>query len=58
MSRLPQPEDDGLIVPTVGPQSIEKHYFLERYINAFTTSMKGKWSLHFIDLFAGSGIER
>lgn len=58
MPKLPQPEDDGLIIPAVGPQSAEKHYFLKHYINAFTTSMKGKWSLHFIDLFAGSGIER
>lgn len=30
-----------------------------RYIDVFTTSMKGKWgSLHYIDLFAGAGIER
>jgi three-Cys-motif partner protein len=28
-------------------------------MDAFTTSMKGKWSgLHYIDLFAGAGIER
>lgn len=58
MPKFPQPEDDGLITPVVGPQSAEKHYFLERYINVFTKSMKGKWSLHFIDLFAGAGMER
>jgi three-Cys-motif partner protein len=58
MRSLSQPENDGLITPVVGHQSADKHYFLERYIDIFTTSMKGKWSLHFIDLFAGAGIER
>lgn len=58
MPKLPQPKDDGLIIPVVGAQSTEKHYFLQHYINVFTRSMKGKWSLHFIDLFAGGGIER
>jgi len=58
MRSLSQPENDGLITPVVGHQSTDKHYFLERYIDIFTTSMKGKWSLHFIDLFAGAGIER
>lgn len=58
MPELPQPENDGLIIPVVGRQSTQKHYFLERYINIFTKSMKGKWDLHFIDLFSGAGIER
>jgi three-Cys-motif partner protein len=58
MPRLPQPEDDGLVIPIVGRQSTHKHYFLQRYIDIFTKSMSGKWSLHFIDLFAGAGIER
>ena len=57
---LTKPEDDGLIIPEVGPWSRDKHHFLARYINAFTTAMKGKkWSgLHYVDLFAGAGIER
>lgn len=60
MFELPPPEDDGLIIPEVGEWSRDKHYFLRRYIDAFTTAMRKKrWeSLHYIDLFAGAGIER
>jgi len=60
MFKLPPPKDDGLYIPTVGEWSRDKHYFLARYIDAFTTSMKSKeWAgLHYIDLFAGAGIER
>ena len=57
---LPEPEDDGLFIPDVGPWSRDKHHFLRRYLHAFTEAMKAKnWhSLHYIDLFAGAGIER
>lgn len=56
---LPPPADDGLYISTVGQWSRDKHYYLKRYIDAFTTSMKGKWAgLHYIDLFANCGIER
>lgn len=60
MFKLPHPKNDGLYIPTVGDWSHDKHYFLMRYIDAFTTSMKKKkWAgLHYIDLFAGAGIER
>jgi three-Cys-motif partner protein len=60
MFQLQPPEDDGLLIPEVGGWSKDKHYFLGRYLDAFTTAMKGKaWSsLHYIDLFAGAGIER
>jgi three-Cys-motif partner protein len=59
MFELPPPKDDGLYTPTVGRQSSDKHYFLMRYIDIFTTAMTGKWKgLHYIDLFAGAGIER
>jgi three-Cys-motif partner protein len=60
MFKLLPPQDDGLYTPTVGEWSRDKHYFLMRYIDAFTTSMrKKKWQgLHYIDLFAGAGIER
>jgi len=60
MPKLLHPEDDGLYIPTVREWSRDKHYFLMRYIDAFTTSMKNKkWAgLHYIDLFAGAGIER
>jgi three-Cys-motif partner protein len=60
MLNLPPPEDDGLYIPDVGPWSADKHHFLRRYIDAFTTAMKDKpWKgLNYIDLFAGAGIER
>jgi three-Cys-motif partner protein len=59
MPDLPHPQDDGLYIPTVGEWSHDKHVFLTKYLNAFTTSMKGKWgSLNYIDLFAGEGIKR
>jgi three-Cys-motif partner protein len=60
MLQLPPPEEDGHYIPVVGPWSADKHHFLRRYIDAFTTSMRDKkWKgLHYIDLFAGAGIER
>jgi len=58
MFNLSSPTDDGLIIPKVKPWSADKHYFLQRYIDAFTTAMRDKWELHYIDLFAGAGIER
>lgn len=60
MYKLPPPKDDGLYVPTVGEWSRDKHHFLLRYLDAFTTAMKDKgWAgLHYVDLFAGAGIER
>lgn len=59
MFELEPPENDGLYIPQVKQHSSDKHYFLMRYIDAFTTAMKGKWAgLHYIDLFAGAGIER
>ena len=60
MFNLPSPKVDGLYIPIVGEWSRDKHYFLMRYIDAFTTSMKNKkWQgLHYIDLFAGAGIEQ
>src|SRR5688572_28851366 len=60
MFELPAPQDDGLYTPVVGPWSNHKHHFLRRYVDAFTTAMRGKgWSgLHYIDLFASAGVER
>src|SRR5258706_6274621 len=60
MFDLPPPVDDGLLTPEVGSWSIDKHHFLRRYVDAFTTAMREKrWSgLHYIDLFASAGIER
>ena len=60
MFNLTPPQDDELYIPTVGEWSSDKHHFLMRYIDAFTTAMKDKkWEgLHYIDLFAGAGIEK
>ncbi len=60
MLELPTPEDDGLLIPDVNDSYCDKHHFLTRYLDAFTTSMKDKrWSgRHYVDLFAGAGIER
>jgi three-Cys-motif partner protein len=48
------------MTPEVGPWSVDKHHFLRRYIDGFMTAMKKKpWKgFHYIDLFAGAGIER
>ena len=58
MHSLPPPPDDRLPTDDVGEWSRDKHHFLWRYLDAFTTAMKKKkWSgLHYIDLFAGSGV--
>jgi len=58
MFELPPPPDDHLIAPEVGPWSRDKHHFLQRYIDIFTTGMKNSpFRLHYVDLFAGAGIE-
>lgn len=60
MPELQPPNDDELITPEVGDWSRDKHYFLWRYLDAFTTTMREKpWEgLYYIDLFSGAGIER
>lgn len=55
---LDPPVPDGLVTPEVGPWSLQKHRFLAKYIDAFTTSMRDKWQLHYVDLFANAGIQR
>ena len=58
MLELSKASDDGLITMSVGEWSNDKHHFLFRYLDAFTTAMKRKkWSgLHYIDLFCGPGL--
>jgi len=58
MSELAPPKDDALYIPVVGQQSKDKHFFLNNYIGIFTTSMRRKWKLHYVDLFAGAGMEK
>jgi three-Cys-motif partner protein len=52
-----RPASDGLPLRCVGGWSKAKHYYLRRYIYAFTTGMRLKWhnQLYYIDLFAGPG---
>jgi three-Cys-motif partner protein len=46
---------DGLIVRPSGEWVKRKHHYLRRYCDMFATSMKGKWSLNYLDLLAGPG---
>jgi spore photoproduct lyase len=48
---------DGLPVRCVGLWAKDKYFYLGRYLDIFTTSMKNIWrgELYYIDLFAGSG---
>jgi len=48
---------DNLLLRCVGGWSKAKHYYLKRYIDTFTTSMRLKWhgQLYYIDLFSGPG---
>ncbi len=47
--------EDGQWDRLVGPWSKDKYHFLRRYLDAFTTSMRNRYSLHYLDLFAGPG---
>lgn len=55
---LPSPQLDGLETPTVGAWTKDKHHYLWRYIDIFTTGMKNSFELHYVDLFAGTGIAK
>lgn len=46
---------DGLPIRPSGPWIDRKHFFLKRYADIFTKGMKNKWSLTYVDLFAGPG---
>jgi len=50
-----QKGSDGLPVRCVGSWSKDKYFYLKRYLEVFTTSMKDKWNLCYVDLFAGCG---
>ncbi|MEX0750976.1 MAG: three-Cys-motif partner protein TcmP [Dehalococcoidia bacterium] len=51
--------DDGLPVRDDGEWAEEKLYYIERYIQIFTTGMKSKWPRRvYIDLFTGPGRSR
>ncbi|MFH1862136.1 MAG: three-Cys-motif partner protein TcmP, partial [bacterium] len=46
---------DGELVRCVGKWSRDKHFYLQRYLDIFTTSMRKKWILCYLDMFAGPG---
>lgn len=46
---------DPLPVRCVGKWAETKLFYLRRYIEIFTTAMRDKWQLAYIDLFAGPG---
>ena len=49
--------DDQLPLRCVGTWAREKLYYLQRYMNVFNSSMKGKWSKRaYVELFAGPGL--
>lgn len=51
--------EDGLDLRCDHPWALEKHYFIRRYADIFSTGMKRKWKYRvYIDLFAGPGRSR
>jgi spore photoproduct lyase len=46
---------DGFPLRCVGLWSKDKYFYLKRYLEIFTTSMRKQWELCYIDLFAGCG---
>ena len=57
MNNYLQPKDDGLPARKSGVWAKDKLLYLEKYIDTFETSMRGKpWRRRiFIDLFSGPG---
>jgi three-Cys-motif partner protein len=51
-------EDDGLLIPDVGPWTEDKFDLIRNYCQIFSSSMKNKWTRVYIDLYAGSGLCR
>ena len=50
------PARDGFLARSVKPHSIEKLYYIRRYLEIFTKSMRTKFSHRvYVDLFAGPG---
>jgi three-Cys-motif partner protein len=51
-------EDDGLLIPEVGPWTEDKFDLIRLYCQIFSASMKNKWTRVYVDLYAGSGLCR
>jgi hypothetical protein len=48
-------EDDSLEIMEVGNWSQKKYKLVGRYCDIFTSVMRNKWNLIYIDLFCGPG---
>jgi spore photoproduct lyase len=46
---------DSLDIRCVGKWAKNKYYYIGNYLKIFTTAMRKKWKLYYIDLFAGCG---
>ena len=55
LDRLPHLDDDGLALPTVGAWAETKYRLVANICEMFATSMKGKVSRVYVDLFAAAG---
>lgn len=49
-------ENDGLEIMEVGNWAQKKYKLVGKYCDIFTSGMKNKWNLVYIDLFSGPGI--
>lgn len=48
-------QEDGYPVMDVGIWAMKKYKLVGHYCNIFTTAMRGKWNLIYLDLFSGPG---
>ena len=46
---------DGHNIRCVGRWAKDKYFYIGRYLDLFSTAMKNRWNLYYIDLFAGCG---
>ena len=55
MEPLPLLQDDGLATPDVGAWAEEKYQLVRYYADIFSGAMAKRWTLAYVDLFAGAG---
>jgi three-Cys-motif partner protein len=51
-------QDDGLLIPEVGPWTEDKFDLIRLYCQIFSSAMKNRWTRVYVDLYAGSGLCR
>lgn len=51
-------QPDELVTPIVGTWALQKYRLMGTYCDIFATSMRNKWNIVYIDLFAGSGYSK